>query len=100
MSDVERQIRERAYLLWEQAGRPEGRAEEFWFAAHAELAGEADDGAAPEGVLLPGAEEPPAVAVQHGVPTGMPGERIAEQGVLDDRLAELVMPTLADTDDD
>ena len=25
--------RERAYLLWEQAGRPDGRAEEFWHQA-------------------------------------------------------------------
>ena len=23
-------VRERAYLLWERAGRPEGRADEFW----------------------------------------------------------------------
>ena len=23
-------VRERAYLLWEQAGRPEGRADDFW----------------------------------------------------------------------
>ncbi|WP_244173713.1 DUF2934 domain-containing protein, partial [Caballeronia temeraria] len=23
-------VRERAYLLWEKEGRPEGRAEEFW----------------------------------------------------------------------
>ena len=23
-------VRERAYLLWEQAGRPDGQAEEFW----------------------------------------------------------------------
>jgi Protein of unknown function (DUF2934) len=28
--DPERRTRERAYLLWERAGRPEGRAEEFW----------------------------------------------------------------------
>ena len=26
-------VRERAYLLWEQAGRPEGRADEFWHQA-------------------------------------------------------------------
>lgn len=28
--DPEMSVRERAYLLWERAGRPEGRAEEFW----------------------------------------------------------------------
>ena len=26
-------IRKLAYELWEQAGRPEGRSDEFWFAA-------------------------------------------------------------------
>jgi hypothetical protein len=30
------------------------------------------------------------VAFQHGVPVGMPGERIAEQGVEDDRLIDLL----------
>jgi len=29
-------VRERAYSLWEQAGRPEGRAEEFWHQAQHE----------------------------------------------------------------
>jgi hypothetical protein len=28
-------IRERAYLLWEQEGRPEGRETEFWMRAEA-----------------------------------------------------------------
>lgn len=31
------QIRARSYTLWNNAGRPEGRAEEFWFRAVAEL---------------------------------------------------------------
>jgi hypothetical protein len=26
-------VRERAYLLWEQAGRPDGRADYFWHQA-------------------------------------------------------------------
>src|SRR5580658_2653317 len=26
-------VRERAYLLWEQAGRPDGRADDFWYHA-------------------------------------------------------------------
>lgn len=30
---LEQSVRERAYALWEQAGRPEGRAEEFWHLA-------------------------------------------------------------------
>lgn len=31
------QIRTYAHQLWEKAGRPEGRDEEFWHAAEAEL---------------------------------------------------------------
>lgn len=30
-------IRARAHQLWEQAGRPEGREEEFWHKAEREL---------------------------------------------------------------
>lgn len=31
-------IKDLAYRLWEEAGRPEGRDEEFWLAAEAQLA--------------------------------------------------------------
>ncbi len=34
---LEEQIRNYAYQLWDKAGRPEGRDEEFWNAAKAEL---------------------------------------------------------------
>ena len=37
MQAMERMIRERAYQLWESAGRPDGRSEEFWLAAKAEF---------------------------------------------------------------
>ena len=37
MSAMEKVIRELAYELWEQAGRPDGRSDEFWFAARAEF---------------------------------------------------------------
>lgn len=30
MDDIKSRIREHAFLLWEEAGCPEGRAEEFW----------------------------------------------------------------------
>src|SRR3954452_1187743 len=30
---LEQAVRERAYLLWEQEGRPEGRADEYWHRA-------------------------------------------------------------------
>jgi len=101
MSDAEELIRERAYLLWEQAGQPDGYSEAFWFAARQEIEGETPAEDVPEGSLSPLAEEPPGFAARFGVPTGMPGERIAEQGVLDDgRVGELAIPVLADTDDD
>ncbi len=34
---MEKVIRELAYELWEHAGRPEGRSDEFWFAARFEF---------------------------------------------------------------
>ena len=37
MGDIEKVIRERAYELWEHAGRPNGRSDECWFAARAEF---------------------------------------------------------------
>jgi DUF2934 family protein len=36
----EEQIRNYAHQLWEKAGKPEGRHDEFWHAAEAELAAE------------------------------------------------------------
>ena len=36
----EERVRHRAYELWEQAGRPAGRAEEFWQQARTEIEGE------------------------------------------------------------
>jgi hypothetical protein len=100
MGDLEQLIRERAYLLWEQAGCPDGRSEEFWFVALHEVAGEAPSDDVPEGTLAPLAEEPPGIAAQFGIPTGMPGERIAEQGVIDGAEAELAIPELADAETD
>ena len=35
--DYNQQIAERAYALWEGAGYPDGRDEEFWYAAEQEL---------------------------------------------------------------
>jgi hypothetical protein len=33
-------VRDRAYQLWDRAGQPEGREQEFWFDAERELAEE------------------------------------------------------------
>ena len=37
MNAIEEMIRERAYELWDHAGRPSGGSDEFWFAARAEF---------------------------------------------------------------
>ncbi len=36
---TEEVIRERAYLLWEQAGRPEDHADDFWHKAQTQILG-------------------------------------------------------------
>ncbi|GAA0533997.1 hypothetical protein GCM10008941_11830 [Rhizomicrobium palustre] len=33
----EEQVRARSYMIWENEGRPDGRSEEFWLRAAAEL---------------------------------------------------------------
>ncbi len=50
MNNLEDGIRELAYELWERAGRPDARSDDFWFAARFELqrreeTGEAEPGA-------------------------------------------------------
>ena len=40
--DTEARIRDRAYALWETAGRPDGNDKDFWTAAERQLAEEAD----------------------------------------------------------
>jgi hypothetical protein len=99
MDDREETIRRRAYHLWEGAGRPEGRSDEFWHAARAEIEGTGVKDDTPFDPFEPPIDEPPEVAFQHGVPVGMPGERIAEQGVLDDRLIDLLPGRRAPPDD-
>jgi hypothetical protein len=42
-------VRQRAYLLWEQEGRPEGHAEDHWRRAEAEVTGVSPGNAAPAG---------------------------------------------------
>jgi hypothetical protein len=40
MTLTDEQIRKRAHQLWEQAGKPEGREDEFWQLAEQELQNE------------------------------------------------------------
>ena len=93
MRDRQEEIRRLAYRLWEEAGRPEGRSDEFWLAAEIEILGGTDD-SIPFDPFEPPIDEPPEVAFQHGVPVGMPGERIVEQGVDDVGLENLLDPLL------
>jgi hypothetical protein len=44
MNTNEQMIREQAYELWDHAGRPDGRGDEFWFAARAEFEREEETG--------------------------------------------------------
>jgi Protein of unknown function (DUF2934) len=91
MSSAEEAVRRRAYELWEQAGQPEGRSEEFWHAAIAELEGKPLTFEEKVEALGPPIAEPPALAVGRGIPIGMPGERLVEQGGDDEGLENLLM---------
>jgi len=51
------QIRDYAQQLWEKAGRPEGRSDEFWHQAEIELEAEGEDvdrGDQPNASTIPG----------------------------------------------
>ena len=37
MSAIDQEVSRKAYLLWEQAGRPEGQSEKFWLQAEREV---------------------------------------------------------------
>ena len=62
MSDREHLIRERAYDLWEQAGRPGGRDNEFWELACREVVAErTGEDPVPIDLVAEPAESPRAV---------------------------------------
>jgi len=66
-------IAERAYSLWEQAGRPIGREKEFWVHAEAELTSPVRGSGVPP-VIAPPIAPPvstPAVSPAHQVPTSI-----------------------------
>ena len=50
---TEEQIRDYAHLLWEKAGKPEGRADEFWHSAEVELNAESESPDAPTQTAQP-----------------------------------------------
>lgn len=43
MTEREQRIRERAHKLWDEAGQPDGRDNEFWQAAERQIDAEGDD---------------------------------------------------------
>jgi hypothetical protein len=43
MTPREQRIRDRAAQLWEQAGKPQGRDDDFWFEAEVQVAAEEQD---------------------------------------------------------
>jgi hypothetical protein len=65
----EERVRQRAYELWEEAGRPVGRADDYWRQARAELEGKAAErGGNPPSEL----EEPCDQHPNANVPTATP----------------------------
>ena len=74
------------------AERIKAAHDEFWHAARLELgAKETMEEKIDE--LGPPIVEPPVIAVRHGAPVGRPGERIVEQGVIDDGIEDLLIPS-------
>lgn len=79
----EQRVRERAYHLWEQEGRPHGRDQEFWERAHALIA----IGDNPGATRLPNPEPHPDSPCETGVEEaeirknlGEFSDRVADQG--------------------
>lgn len=68
MEERERKIQERAHRIWEEAGRPEGRAEEQWQAAVREVDAEEGQGVTPDDAQTTSHGAPPADPVRNPVP--------------------------------
>ncbi len=69
MTDHHERVRVRAFHLWEAAGYPTGRDQEFWMAAEAEILG-AETGA--PGEPMAGDETPVAAAALETMPPEPP----------------------------
>jgi len=78
-ADREDEIRARAYQLWEEEGRPEGRAEQHWFTAKESLAIEENQ----ESTYLPvdtGTDPEPIEAVENTGTDPEPIEAVENTG--------------------
>ena len=80
MSSIEETVRRRAYELWEQAGQPEGRSEEFWFVAIAELEGKPPTFEERVEALGPPIAEPPGFAVRTAFRSACRGSASSSKG--------------------
>jgi Protein of unknown function (DUF2934) len=60
MQDLEQVIRERAYGIWMESGRPDGSAEEHWLVAQREVLSTSLGTSARVSVIEPGAPKKPA----------------------------------------
>jgi hypothetical protein len=69
---LEDQIRERAYRLWEEEGRPEGRAEIHWTKARALIEGERSQSAAAEEAEEGGARDRPEESLDEQLKESFP----------------------------
>ncbi|MGA2495879.1 MAG: DUF2934 domain-containing protein [Roseiarcus sp.] len=76
MSGIQELVRERAYELWQRAGAPEGRSDEFWFAAEHELEDKTATAVGEACSLVPPVEEPPADAFFLEGPANIPSRII------------------------
>lgn len=72
--DRERRIREQAYQLWEEEGRPHGRDKEFWEKARELIAMEEH----PDAGLLPNPENQPDSRRETGVEEAQVQENLGE----------------------
>lgn len=92
MADLEQLIRERAFQLWEQAGRPEGRSDEFWHTARQEMEGDVPPlGDKPGGAVdfppdARSVEDPPEAEA------AVPGASLQEHGAIDPDVASIAVP--------
>ncbi len=80
MSARDEMIRKRAYELWEKAGMPQGRSEEFWFAARVEFEtkappAEKQETAAPVPAPKPSPAPPAAKPAAKASAAARPGTR-------------------------
>jgi hypothetical protein len=74
MSAPDEMIRKRAHELWEKAGMPHGRSDEFWFAARAEFESEAPPAEKREAVApVPAPKASPAPPAAKGSAAARPG---------------------------